>query len=367
MSSRLGKSRELTFDWPLTLIVLALCGAGLVNLYSACIVEDTLDEFVEQIVWILVGCGAAAFVASQDYRHAERWSWLFYGGTLFLLCLVPLIGTEINGSQRWINFGPAYVQPSELMKIGIILVTARYFHELDKPEGVGLVDLIVPFGLLAVPSLLIFTQPDLGTTLTIALIFGTMLLFERIRGSALVVMGVTTVITAPLAYLFLLHDYQRARVMAFLDPSSYQTDNAYQVIQANIAIGSGGFFGKGYLRGTQVQNGFVPYHMNDFVFVHHGEQFGFVGSVALILLYFALIIWALRVARLGRDRFAVLCAVGVAALFFWHVVINLGMVMGLLPVVGLWLPFASSGGSSMLTVFIAVGLLMSVSMRRYSF
>jgi rod shape determining protein RodA len=168
----------------------------------------------------------------------------------------------------------------------------------------------------------------------------------------------------PVMWIFIMHDYQRERVMTLLNRAENIQEDGWQVSQSRIAIGSGEWFGKGYLRGAQVQNGFVPEHENDFVFTHHGEQFGFVGSVALIAVYAALILWALRIASRGRDRFAVLTATGIAAFIFWHVFVNLAMVMGLLPVVGLWLPLCSYGGSAMITVMGMVGILMSISIRR---
>lgn len=362
-----SSNRTRIVDIPLIVIVLLLCGAGLVNLNSAAHV-DGMAHHLTQSVWMIFGGVIATGLALQDTRLFERTAYVFFGFVCILLVLVPLVGTDNNTTaQRWLDLGFFDLQPSELMKVAVILATARYFHQNERPEGHGPLDLLRPLGMVAIPFVLILIQPDLGTALTILLIFGTMVIFERIKRSTFVIAGISGVIAVPLMWFFVMKDYQKMRVLSFLNPDENLQGDAWQVSQSKIAIGSGRLFGKGYLQGTQVQNGFVPEHENDFIFAHHGEQFGFIGSAALILLYFILILWCLRVARLGRDRFSVLTAVGIAAFFFWHVLINLGMVSGLLPVVGLWLPLASYGGSAMLTVMILIGVLLSISLRRHVF
>lgn len=367
-----SRTRRSTMDWGLVVIVLLIASMGLINLRSAAEVEG-VARHATQLVWMLLGAGATALIASLDYRHAQRWAYFLFGGAVSLLVLVLFVyatgetGGPLNNSRRWIDLGAFHFQPSELMKVGIIVVTARYFADHAQPDGHGLRTLVPIFGLVAVPVALVILQPDLGTALVIFFIFATITWFEGIRPGALLGLGAAAMTAIPLLWTLVMADYQKARVIAFLNPRENLQGDAWQVSQARIAIGSGGMFGKGYLQGTQVQNGFVPEHENDFIFAHHAEQFGFVGSVVMLLLYFSLMLWALRVARFGRDRFAVLCAVGVAAFFFWHVAINLGMVTGMLPVVGLWLPLASYGGSSTLTVMLAVGLLLSISVRRATF
>ena len=360
------KQKNKVFDWPLFIIVTILCTIGLLNNYSASI-ADSNTAYRSQGIWILLGTLGATILALQDYRLTQRLSYLFYTAALALLAIVPFVGVTRNGSTRWIDFGSFDAQPSEIMKVAIILVTARYFHDHETPEGHSIFSLFIPFALLFAPIFFIFRQPDLGTTLVIIFIFMTMLLFEGVQKGTLFGFGITGLVGALPFWFFGMKEYQKERVMALLYPERYALDESWHPARAQVAIGSGKWFGKGFLKGTQVQNGWVPFHENDFIFAHTGEQFGFVGSVILILLYFSLIVWALRIARLGRDRFAVLAAVGISALFFWHIFINLAMVMGLLPVVGLWLPFASAGGSSTITIFMCVGLLMSISMRRFSF
>lgn len=362
----MSRNSHRVFDWTLFLLVIAVCAVGLLNLYSASVVADR-SYHITQAVRMLVGGGLAALIATRDYRLAARWAYPMLGGVVLLLLAVFPFGTTYNNSTRWLDLGVFMLQPSELMKLVVVIVTARYLHDHDDPRGHGLGTLLVPTALCLGPVILVVLEPDLGTGLVIVFIFASVCFFDGIRRSMLLALAAIGAVTAPLMWQFGMKDYQRARVLAFLNPAENLQGDAWQVNQAKIAIGSGRLWGKGFLHGTQVQNGFVPEHENDFIFAHHGEQFGFFGSLALLALYFALIVWCLRIARYGRDRFAVLCAVGIAALFFWHVVVNLGMVLGMLPVVGLWLPLASYGGSSVLTVFCSLGLLMSISMRRATF
>ncbi|TVR04648.1 MAG: rod shape-determining protein RodA [Deltaproteobacteria bacterium] len=357
---------RLRVDWVLLLLVLLLLTFGMLNLRSAALVEG-FPRHLTQLLWVLIGGTLAGLIASQDPRHASRWAFVAWGGALFLLLLVPFLGVTLNGSRRWLDFGAFLFQPSEIMKVALVLATARWLSDHPRPDGHRLRDLLVPFGLLGLPALLILSQPDLGTTLVMAFIFATMLLFERVRPSTIAILVLVAGLSVPFAWSFGLADYQRQRIATFFSPQEDLTGSAWQVNQSRIAIGSGQLVGKGYLQGTQVQGGFVPYHENDFIFAHHGEQFGFLGSAILLLLYFAVSVWGLRIARLARNRFGVLTAVGCSALIFWHVVVNIGMVTGSLPVVGLWLPFASYGGSAMITVMICIGLLLSISARRHTF
>ena len=357
-------NRTLRMDWFLLLLVVVLSAVGLLNLRSAAAVDD-MPHHVSQMLWMVIGFSAAAGVRSVDYRLAERGAWFIYITAVLLLILVPIVGTTNNTTaQRWIDLGLFQLQPSEPAKVAVILSVARFLHDREEKVPHTLLTLVQLAGIIGLPFVLVLNQPDLGTATTIGLIGCTMLVMERFRLSALIPAGIAGLIAMPVMWIFIMHDYQRERVMTLLNRAENIQEDGWQVSQSRIAIGSGEWFGKGYLRGAQVQNGFVPEHENDFVFTHHGEQFGFVGSVALIAVYAALILWALRIASRGRDRFAVLTATGIAAFIFWHVFVNLAMVMGLLPVVGLWLPLCSYGGSAMITVMGMVGILMSISIRR---
>lgn len=361
-----GRSGGIRFDWVL-LILVALIGAiGVSNLYSASLSTGS-SYHLTQGMWMLIGLAVAAGIASIQPRHVQRWAWALHGVAVVLLIAVHIFGDTLNNSKRWLSFGVLSYQPSELLKVSVILVAAKWFVEHEAPDGRRLRDLLAPTLLVALPALLVLAQPDLGTAVITVLIFGTMVLFERVRLSSILIAAGVALPSLPLVWKFVLKDYQRSRITSFLDQSADIHGSGWQVRQSQIAIGSGGPQGKGWLEGTQVQNGFVPYHENDFVFALHAEQFGFIGSLALILLYLALVLWALRIARHASDRFGVLVSVGVASLLFWHVAINIGMVTGVLPVVGLWLPLMSAGGSALLTIMLCVGLLMGISFRRHNF
>ena len=363
---RQAKARILLerIDWPLLAIVTLLAGIGIVNLYSAASATGGFSLHISQTVWFLVGMAGIGALTLVDYRLIERWTYIIYGVILLMLLAVLLVGTELNGAQRWLNFGFFMMQPSELLKIGVILVAARYFEQTDRPEKYRLRDLVKPFGLVALGVSLVVIQPDLGTSLVILAIFMTMVLFEGVRWTSLAILALAAVISLPFVWFFGMQEYQQDRVIAFLNLDEDTHGKSWQVRQSMIAFGSGQVWGKGHVEGTQVQKGFVPEHENDFVAANWGEEHGFAGMVALLGLYMALILWSLRISRHARDRFGAHIGVGVAALFFWHVIVNLGMVTGMLPVVGLTLPLLSYGGSSLLTVLFAIGLLLNVSVRR---
>lgn len=349
-------------DWLLMGIVALLITVGIASLYSASAADGTA-HYARQMLWFVLGISIAGFIASRDYRLVARLAYPLWGAGTILLLFVTLVGTSINGSQRWLSIGSFSVQPSEFMKLAIVLVTARYFSKHERPQGRTIRDLLVPAGLVLVPFLQIAMQPDLGTALTLWLIFGTMAAFDRIRPVVTFSIIAAILISIPLAWNVGLKEYQKDRVRAFLDPDAELQGDAWQVRQSRIAIGSGGIVGKGWLQGTQVQGGFVPYDESDFIFTHVSEQFGFLGGATVLAVYVALLAWCLRIARYARDRFGVLCAIGIGAFFFWHICINLAMNIGLLPVVGLWLPFVSRGGTSVLVTMTCVGILMSISMR----
>jgi rod shape determining protein RodA len=284
-----------------------------------------------------------------------------------MLVLVFLLAREIRGSQRWIPIGSFSLQPSELMKVFFIVALAKHLHNDPRTEGRTLKDLIIPALILSLPLLLILKQPDLGTALILVFIFITVMFLTHLKLRSLVTLVFTMGVSAPLAWSYLLKPYQRERVTSFLDPDQDLLGTGWHAYQAKVAIGSGGLTGKGFLQGTQNQHKFLPDQHSDFPFPVWAEEQGFVGSVLLILLYLVLVLWGLKIASEAKDRFGAVVAVGVSALIFWHAFINLGMVCGILPVVGITLPLFSYGGSSVLTIMIGIGLLMNVSMRRFHF
>ncbi|MBK8170987.1 MAG: rod shape-determining protein RodA [Sandaracinaceae bacterium] len=362
------------FDWPLFVTVAAIAVIGVTNLYSATSAAGPAftDMYIQQIYWLTLGSAVAVLVVAIDYRFLERHAWTAYGVGIVLLLLVFLLARNIRGSQRWIPIGSFSLQPSELMKIFIIIALAKYLHNDPKTEGRTLKDLVVPFAILALPMALILKQPDLGTATMLAFIFGTIMVLTQLKLRSLLLLVGAFVVSAPLTWTYLLKDYQRERFESFWyqlrgDSQQNLLDSGWHAHQSMVAIGSGGFWGKGFLRGTQNQHHFLPDSHSDFPFAVWAEEHGFAGVLLLLGLYLFLTVWGLKIASQAKDRFGAVLAVGVSAMFFWQTVINIGMVMGMLPVVGVTLPLFSYGGSSVLTTMTGVGFLMNISMRRFHF
>lgn len=355
------------FDWALFLTACALAVIGVVNLYSATSVSRAAlsDIYIQQVYWLVLGGILGAVVAVIDYRHYERLGYVLYGFGIVTLVLVFILGKDIRGSSRWIQIGSFSFQPSEFSKLFMVIALAKYLHDDPRTEERTLKDLIVPAILAGIPTLLILKQPDLGTALIHALIFASICMVTRIRWQSLAAFFVSCGIAAPLAWSYVLKDYQKNRVLVFLNPEANILGSGWHAHHARIAIGAGGWTGEGFMRGTQNQFLFLPDQHSDFPFPVFAQDWGFLGSVLLVALYAFLVLWALRIAATAKDRFGAVLAVGVGGLIFWHSIFNLGMVTGLLPVVGVTLPLFSAGGSSVLTIMIGIGLLMNVSMRRF--
>ncbi len=358
----------LNFDWVLLLLVCVIAGIGISNLVSATASWHLggTPIYMKQLLWLCGGLLLALLVCCFDYRHLEHFAIHGYIISIGLLLFVLLLGKTSMGATRWINLGFFNLQPSEVIKIIMILMLARFFGRTAHPLGFGFAELWQPALLLLLPVALILKQPDLGTALMVVFIAGSMLLFaglQRMTMLGLVLLGGL----AAVGGWFGLHDYQKQRIRTFLDPEADPLGSGYHIIQSKIAVGSGGFFGKGFLQGTQSQLSFLPERHTDFAFSVFAEEWGFTGCGLLLFCYMFLIIWGIYIARHSADRFGMFLAIGVTAMIFWHIVVNLGMVIGLLPVVGVPLPLFSYGGTSMVTTMLGVGLLMSVSMRRFMF
>jgi len=358
----------LYFDWVLLLTVLLLAGVGILNLYSATTGwgVTTTPIYLKQVLWLGVGVGVALVCCLFDYRHLAYFARFGYGLAVLLLLYVLLAGKTSMGATRWITMGPMNIQPSEVMKIMIILVLARWYSETATPQGFQLRELAVPAALVVVPAVLVMKQPDLGTAMMILFIAGSLTLFAGLRLSSVIKLSLLGSVTA-VAGWFRLRDYQQERIRTFLNPERDPLGSGYHIIQSKIAVGSGGFFGKGFMHGTQSQLSFLPERHTDFAFSVFAEEWGFIGCLLLLLGYLFLVIWGIYIARRAADRFGMFLAIGVTAMIFWHIVVNLGMVIGLMPVVGVPLPLFSYGGTSMLTTMIGVGLLLNISMRRFIF
>lgn len=356
------------FNWPYLLLILMISGIGLANLFSATSSWSTAVQpvYLKQLYWLGLGLLIVGMICVFDYRHLEYLSFPFYGCNLLLLVLVLSVGRTSMGATRWISLAGINVQPSEIMKIMIIVALARYFSEKEHLRGFSLRELIAPGLMLGVPALLIMKQPDLGTALLVLCIGGTMALFAGVQRSAIAFLGVSG-LAAVCGGWFLLHDYQRQRILTFLNPERDPLGAGYHIIQSKIAVGSGGFSGLGYMKGTQSQLSFLPERHTDFAFSVFAEEWGLTGCLLLLTLYCLIVVWGMHIALRANDRFGMYLAIGVSAMLFWHIVVNLGMVIGLLPVVGVPLPLFSYGGTSMVTTMIGVGILMNVGMRRFMF
>jgi rod shape determining protein RodA len=361
------------FDWPLFVTVAAIALMGVTNLYSATSAASSamVDIYMTQIYWLALGSAVAVVVAAIDYRHYERHGFVAYGIGVMALVALFILGRNVRGSVRWLSFGAFSLQPSELMKIFLIIALAKYLHNDPKTTGRTLRDLLGPGLILVFPMLLILKQPDLGTALICGAIFASVMLLTNLKLQSLLMLLGAFAACAPLTWQFLLEEYQKQRVYSFwtsfTNPERDVLGSGWHAYQSKVAIGSGGIWGKGYLQGTQNQYGFLPDQHSDFPFAVFAEEHGLIGVMLLLGAYFFLIMWGLKVASQAKDRFGAVLAVGVSAMFFFHTVINVGMVLGLLPVVGVTLPLFSYGGSSVLTFMIGIGLLMNVSMRRFHF
>jgi rod shape determining protein RodA len=352
------------FDWALFGSVGIILLIGLLNLYSATYGLTLSKYFIDQIVWILGGVVVMFLVSLIDYHFFNRYAYLMYGLTMVMLILVFFIGRSAGGSQRWIHLGFFNVQPSEIIKISVVLALARYFQDHQEKRTMGIWDLFIPMLLTIPPFILVLKQPDLGTSLIVLSAAILMIWFIGVQRRILVVTVLLALISMPIIWKFGLHDYQRDRVISFLDPEKYASGKGYQVTQAKIAIGSGRFSGKGYLNGSQSKLQFLPKQHTDFVYSNFGEEFGFLGSVFLFGLYIVFFLACFNIAVTARDVFGVLVAFGFSATLICQTLINFGMEMGILPVVGITLPFLSYGGTSIIGSMLKLGILLNISRRK---
>jgi rod shape determining protein RodA len=360
-----GRIRE-SFDWGLFIGVAVLAVIGVINLYSATSVSrgGHADDYVQQIYWLVAGGILATVVGSLDYRHYERLGYVLYAIGVVLLLLVFIFGREIRGSSRWIYIGTYSFQPSEFMKLFLVIALAKYLHDDPKNEGRTLKDLVVPALITAVPTTLVLLQPDLGTALILAAVFVSICAMTRIQAKSLGWLAMWAAVVAAVFWSHGLRGYQNERITAWLNPQQNILGYNWDPHQARIAIGNGGWLGQGFMRGSQNQFMFLHEQHSDFPFPVFAEEWGFLGGFALVALYAFLVLWCLRVSSGAKDRFGAVVAAGVGSIIFWHAVFNLGMATGLLPIVGVTLPLFSYGGSSVMTVLMGVGLVMNVSMRR---
>lgn len=349
--------------WLVILVLLVIAGTGVAMLYSAA-GGDWQPWAGRQLTRFIIGAVAMLIVALIDIRLWLKYAYLLYAISLALLVGVEMTGTIGGGAQRWLNLGFFQLQPSEVVKLTTILALARYLNSVSYEDIGRLHYLLIPIGLVTVPAALIMRQPDLGTAVMLMLVAAAILFLAGVRIWVFIVATLLSIAVAVAGWLYYLHDYQKERIMTFLDPEASPRSAGYHIIQSKIALGSGGVFGKGYMAGTQTRQGFVPEKHTDFIFTMIAEDFGLVGCLALLGLYILLFTYGFRAALRCRNQFGRLLGLGVTVNFFLYVFINIAMVIGLIPVVGVPLPLVSFGGSAMLTVMIGFGLLFCVSIHK---
>ncbi len=353
----------LEVNWGLVLLITIIAAGGIAMLYS--VAGGHFHPWaLSQLSKFLLGLVILVVAASIDVRVWMSLAYPAYAVALLLLIAVDVAGHAGLGAQRWIMLGPVELQPSELMKISLVLALARFLHGKSVEEVSKPLNLAIGLAMIGIPALFVVIEPNLGTTLIIVA-DGCSLLFLAGLSWYWITPALAAVATAvPLAWRFVLHDYQKARVMTFLNPETDALGAGWNITQAKIAIGSGGLSGKGFLNGTQSRLNFLPEKQTDFIFTNFGEEFGFVGSVALLILFAVVIFYGIQIATSARSQFSRLLAMGITLNFFFYIMINGLMVMGLIPVVGIPMPLLSYGGTAMLTVMFGFGLLMSVHVHR---
>lgn len=350
-------------NWMLVVMLCVLAGVGFMVLYSAA--GGSWDPWAgQQLTRFMGGLFLMCLVAVIDIKIWIRFAYVFYLGALVLLIGVEIMGVTAKGAQRWLEIGGMRLQPSELMKVALVMALARYFHTLREEDARHLKTLVIPALIMVVPFLLVLHQPDLGTAGLLILTAVPMFYAIGVPNRFFIIAGTLFVIALPLAWEFVLRDYQRQRVLTMIDPESDPLGAGYHIIQSKIALGSGGIFGKGFLNGSQARLNFLPEKQTDFIFTMFSEEFGLVGAILLIALYILITIYGYAIAFRAKSQFARLICLGVITTFFLYYFINMAMVMGVFPVVGVPLPLVSYGGTAMLSIMFGFGLVMNAWIHR---
>lgn len=349
-----------TFSWGLYIIPIILVSVGLVVIYSLTYYNNKIELFHSQIIYATIGFILMIFLTFLDYRNFKALAWVFYLLGLGLLIAVLFFGKSTLGATRWLDLGPFQLQPSEFMKLFLIFILAKYFS--DKFGEVKIKDLIIGFIIMLIPAILVLRQPDFGSFSVLAVTGLSIILFSRIKKTYLLIIGLAILLALPTSWIFL-KDYQRERIYTFINPTADRFGSGYNVMQSTITVGSGGLLGRGLGHGPQSQLNFLPVAHTDFIFAGLAEASGFVGSTFVIILFVILIFTIVNVAKISKDSFGMLVAVGIATMILFQVMINIGMNLGIMPVTGIPLPFISHGGSSLILNLASLGILQSVYLR----
>ncbi len=352
------------YDFSFIGISVAIFIIGIINLYSATNSSGNLrlvNIYQVQMGWFALAMGVAFVISLINSKSYFRYAYAIFGFTVFLLLLVLLLGKIGMGAQRWLILGPIRIQPSEFMKVALVLGLARWFKQNCSEGVMGIKELIIPAIFTLIPTVLIILEPDLGTGLILVLIFLVIAFYRKLSWKTIAFISLIAVISGTAMYHFGLKEYQKKRIITFLNPQADARGSGYNAIQSKIAIGSGQLFGKGFQNSSQVSLNYLPENHTDFVFSIFNEEHGFFGSVVLISLYGLLFFRFLVMAKSVNSMFEAITMIGLVSIFFWHTFVNMGMVMGILPIVGLPLPYMSYGGSSLLTFGICIGIATSIS------
>jgi rod shape determining protein RodA len=358
-----GKTNEKLsqLNWSIIYLILALAFVGFFMLYSAA-GGSFRPWLIKQLMFFTIFFAAMILIAISDIKIWFRLAYYFYFIALLLIIAVDVMGHNALGATRWFKIGFLTIQPSEIMKVCMVLALARYFSQIETEDIPRIRSLIIPALLIFAPAFFIFSQPDFGTAAILVLVGISILFLAGVKIWKFIFAGIIGLITIPFVWFFLLYDYQKKRVLTFLDPSSDPLGSGYNIIQSKIAIGSGGIFGKGYLNGTQGQLNFLPEKQTDFIFTMLCEELGFIGSMSIILLYSAIIFIGIKMSLSIRNQYGKLVAIGIINIFFIHMFVNMAMVMGLIPVVGAPLPLISYGGTITATMLIGFGFLLNADL-----
>jgi rod shape determining protein RodA len=371
----LDQRRFANLPWGMVALIFAIALIGLTTVYSATYTPTGPSSlYYRQMIWLAIGVMVMLSALVVDYHTVARYAYVLYAVSLVLLLLVMAFGKTGMGAQRWLAIGPFAFQPSEFAKLSLTLALARYFAEDPKRGGYELRDLVVPGIMVIVPLVLVLKQPDLGTALMLLLTASLIVVIAGIRARSVVIVLVIGAVIASAVFLVppvrnriwgKLKPYQQNRIRAFVDPGSDPLGSGYHANQSKIAVGSGQIFGKGFRQGTQSQMAFLPERHTDFIFAVISEEHGFIGAGLLVILYLVLLLAGVDTAKNAKDRIGVLMAGGIVSMVSLYVFINVGMAAGIVPVVGVPLPLVSYGGTSIITTFLALGLLLNIQTRRF--
>lgn len=357
------REKLLQIRWLFVLALVATAGVGITMLYSAA--GGSMQPWAnKQLARLVVAVAIMLVIAVSDIRIWLRWAYPLYFVAAILLVIVDFAGTIGMGAQRWIDLGVINLQPSEVMKIALVIALARYFHGLASEDVGRPWRLIVPALMVLIPTALVLKQPDLGTAVMLLLAGGAVFFTAGVRLWMFAVVLAAGLGCLPLAWQFL-HDYQRRRVLTFLDPESDPLGAGYHILQSKIALGSGGLFGKGFLQGTQSHLSFLPEKQTDFIFTMLAEELGLVGSLGILCLYAIVLAYCFAISLSAKNQFGRLLGIGITCNFFFYMFINMAMVMGLLPVVGVPLPLISYGGTAVVSLMVGFGLVLCVYVHRH--